>query len=199
MICHNHKFIFIHIPKTGGTSIQHALGNENTSTVRHGHHGRLYEYLAKYGPEIIDDYFKFTVIRNPWDVEVSAYFFNRQYKGSIRQWRRNPYWWCLNKFCRTHTFSEYILSNLWFTDAKYQRFFEIDGQQRMDYFIQFDQLQEDFDTVCEKLGIDTTELPRCNTSRHKHFTQYYNRRTRDFVAKRYAKLIKQFGFSCELK
>ncbi len=64
------KLIFIHIPGTGGTSIEHSLGQtlenaEKYQTAR--------EIQKKIGPEKFFRSFVFTFIRNPWDRIISLY------------------------------------------------------------------------------------------------------------------------------
>ena len=71
MISHKHKFIFTHIPKTGGTSITRAL-NPNA--------GIKNKPLKEMPLKDKEDYFKFTFVRNPWDRAVSMFFF-RQKRG----------------------------------------------------------------------------------------------------------------------
>lgn len=63
-----HKCIFVHIPKTAGTSVLQALGK--TSGGRD--HLPWYVYYNA-NPRIYDKYFKFCFVRNPWDRVHSAY------------------------------------------------------------------------------------------------------------------------------
>ena len=95
-LSHDHKCLFIHIPKTGGISWRNMLGinedniiNETDSAVAQGDtglsciHPRVFEkmhFLMKHlielnliDQKIFDDYFKFAFVRNPWDKLVSAY------------------------------------------------------------------------------------------------------------------------------
>ena len=65
------KFVFIHINKTGGSSVERAL------KIPFGHETAL-EKIARMGRTQWDRRFSFTVIRNPWDKVVSHYHFRVQ-------------------------------------------------------------------------------------------------------------------------
>ncbi len=62
-ISHEHKLVFVHIPKNAGTSITKAF-----NMVHEGHH-QIQEYS-----QILDlGYKSFCIVRNPWDRVVSCY------------------------------------------------------------------------------------------------------------------------------
>ena len=201
MINHEHRYIFIHIPKTAGSSIQQALGNENTATVRHGHHGRLHEYRRVYGAATVRDYTTFTVIRNPWDLEVSAYCYNAQLQRTEAEMAgiraRNPYWHELIQFCKTQSFAAYIRSPLWFTDAPIEEFITLDGAYALDYYLRFERLQDDFAALCRHIGLQPRVLPHVNSSHHGDYRDSYDAATRALVGARYADYIERFGYRFE--
>ena len=74
LINRTHKWVYIHIPKTGGSSISHILntveGTESIST-----HGSILEVKDN-----ISDYFKFTIVRNPYTRFLSEYFHQKRNK-----------------------------------------------------------------------------------------------------------------------
>jgi len=81
-ISHKHKFIFIHIPKTAGTTICSSWDGallkkicRETGTLGGTHKSAL--QLREMFPKEWDRYFKFTVVRNPFDRFVSKYFFKQ--------------------------------------------------------------------------------------------------------------------------
>ena len=93
MISHGHRCIFVHIPKTGGTSIEDVIWPD-TRMEEHLWMGFVSKYRNKYqtgglqhllarqirqevGADIFDDYFKFAVVRNPWDRAVSQYSYTK--------------------------------------------------------------------------------------------------------------------------
>jgi len=96
---HENKVIFIHIPKTGGTSIQKflnlTLSNEagskkeqmdyfNEQKIDYAyHHPSAYAYKKYVLKEYFEKYFKFTFVRNPYDRCVSEFFYAN--KGHLKR------------------------------------------------------------------------------------------------------------------
>lgn len=82
-VCHSRKIIFVHIPKTAGTSIEIALGlygdpkiiNWQTLFGKRKQHMTAAEILSHFNNEQKDffEYYRFSVVRNPFDRVVSEY------------------------------------------------------------------------------------------------------------------------------
>lgn len=187
MINHEHKFIFIHIGKTGGSSIEHALnpsvqiasGISGTleNTELEGKHWTALEYSKKY-PKEHKEYFTFSFVRNPWDRTVSHYE------------------WTIFIGNSKMSFKEWVTSRSFINNQKllYQSFLFNHGDLMVDFVGRFETLQEDFDIVCDKIRIEHIKLPHINKIDRKHYTQYYDDETRQIVAEKYAKDIEYFGY-----
>ena len=77
-LSHTHKFLFIAIPKTYTTTVGSALKKYSAKVKRYkGDQHVSYNFLKENMKPTInfDDYFKFTIVRNPWDRLVSVFHF----------------------------------------------------------------------------------------------------------------------------
>jgi len=200
MIDHNKKIIFIHINKCAGISIVRALSR------RFGSHDDAVSYKKKF-PNKFNYYFKFSVVRNPWDKMVSFY----NYHDKVRRWDYDWEWSPDN----SPSFGEFIKISSSFSKQTQKYIFrktgsrcthhkrmsnqldwisDKDGNILVDYIIRFENLQKDFDIVCDKIGVGRKKLPHKNKSKHKHYTEYYDDKTREIVAEKYATDIEYFGY-----
>lgn len=196
MISREHKFIFIHIPKTGGTSIEQALKAKVKGASKHR---TVTDYENQLKSDI-EKYFLFSVIRNPWDKLVSYW-----------KYRQGKSWAPIDgKIKDFNTWLEFMLSldlnnlkgktancNLsdlrTALDLQFNCLVNAKNNINVD-LIRFENLQEDFDIVCDKIGIPQQQLPHKNKGKHKHYTEYYDNETRQIVAEKYAKDIEHFGY-----
>ena len=199
MISFQKNFLFVHIPRTGGNSIQSilleyaqeervALRIEQDGIERFGLHNPTYgvrkhsslaEYRAALGEEQFRGLYKFTCVRNPWDRMISLYFQPTQQREvwDPRKFR--------NVVRRALPITEYLR-----LDEKKKNSFD-----NVDYIIRFENLANDFRVVCSTLGIAMPALPQHNQSSRQHYTAYYDRDLREFVRKRFACEIKRFGYT----
>ena len=188
MISHDHKCIFLHIPKTGGISFKTILSqNVTVDNKFKGGHPKLSYYSKVWN---INSYFKFCFVRNPWDRLLSCYIY---LKGGGRNNCRHDIE--AGKVLKDIEFLNFIknIYNYNFLHIRPQMYF-IEDISNFDFIGRFETLQEDFNIVCDKIGIPRQQLPHINKSKHKHYTEYYNEEAKQIVAEKYAQDIEYFGY-----
>lgn len=174
MIDHERKCIFLHIGRTGGTSIDHAF----CGAPAEAKHWKPIDIIKLIGIEKWNEYFKFSFIRNPWDRMVSMYHYRRDvrnvippdmsFKGFVR--------WVHFDCCPRTQVS-------WFQNRL----------EEMDFIGRFESLHEDYQVIRERFGLD--ELPHHEGTTHDYYVVYYDLETRQFIADYYRDDIEEFGYS----
>ena len=183
-----HQFLYIHIPKSGGMSISSALGLKNPA------HMTQSEIIRKHGADKdISNYYKFSFVRNPWDRFVSLYFYCMTGSTMMQKNKNAKPVLDFKSFCEI-VGSGFYIGNSYVWNTHYQPQTNFIDLPDIDFVGRFENIQHDFDIVCDKIGFKQKQLPHTNKSKHKHYTKYYDDETREIVAEKYAKDIEAFGY-----
>ena len=172
MISNELKCIFVHLRRTAGNSIEIALngialfdeiGNRTYEWQNHLHRGPKPEHkkdlrghsihstaaqIRSLHPAEFEKYFKFSVVRNPWHQMRSHYFRMGWGQTDVSPSAANFKRWLkgYNQFQGT---------------VPQDSLFEGDTCL-VDHICRYENLQEDFNVVCKKLGIAPRQLPHAN-------------------------------------
>lgn len=204
-ISHTKKFIFIKPMKVAGTSIISMLRKYcDSSFLRHvnktfshpmykinPHDHETFSEVQLELPNQVEEYFVFSFVRNPWDRLVSQFFYLHQTNNAMRRYK---------KFDKnainflTHPFVDFGSD----IPRRYMSFYDhlknVEGKINLNFIGKMENLQEDSNIICDKIGIPKQQLPHNNKTKHKHYTEYYDDETREIVAQKYAKDIELFGY-----
>ena len=195
MVNHKYKFIFIHIPKCAGTTIKglgilhpcESLMNISTKKNAHPQYEDIKKYLGNQNIDI-NDYFKFSFTRNPWSWRVSHFeYAKKMHRNNLGIYGSHQY-----SKLKNLSFKDFIKTHGDFLQFDYLS--NMKNELSVDFVGKFENLKEDFNIVCDKIGIPRQQLPHANKSKHKHYTEYYDEETKELVAKKYAKDIEYFGY-----
>lgn len=204
IISERHKFIFVAIPKTGTHSVRRALrphlGDQDLEQVRlfeeksfpvpalarlgHGHItlGQLRPFVD---PAKFDSLFKFAFVRNPFDRFVSyCAFITREQRAFDKDPKA-----VMRQFASTAATNRHILfqpQHIFVTGAG--------GELLTDYVGRVEQMQQCYDEICDRIGIETTELEKANVSQRGDYRQYYDAELIDSVARVYSRDLELFGY-----
>lgn len=160
-------------------------------------HARLWQYKKALEPELYSKLFKFAVVRNPWDMMISFYF--SPHRG-VNKWNRKDF---IKLVSKRPTLREFI-TEMSFKNLMIYKFFnklntESDLLKDVDYILKFESLQNDFNSLCEKIDIVSAELPHRNKSNKKHYSFYYDDELIEIVRKKFYEEIEVFGYKFEKK
>jgi chondroitin 4-sulfotransferase 11 len=180
------KYIFVHINKSGGVSVEHALG------LPHKNHTTAAEYVEMVGKERWRRLFTFSVVRNPWDRVVSHYHFRIQTgqtgmgisPPSFEEWVKRTYSEQDPEFYNDPKF--FAPQCEWLSDTE--------GTILVDFVCRLERIQEDFAHVCERIGIEAA-VPHLNRTTRGPYQEYYDDTTREIVGRWFERDIELFGYS----
>ena len=199
MMSQQKRFIFVHIPKTAGNSIQNALAPHSEDSINYadfdgkhynkmgvnnkqyplGKHSMLKDYARFYN---VHTYTKIVSVRNPWDRMLSWYMFDNKDGEFSNDGFIN--------FIKRMDPPEMEMFN-----SQYN-FISIDGKPTIDFIIKFENLQLDFNLVCDKLFIPRIALFQLNKSKNSSmdYHNYYNDEAKDLVYKIFKNDIEYFEY-----
>ena len=153
------------------------------------------------GNEVWNEYFKFCVIRNPFEKLVSAYHFYEllidRSTGSRRAKLMLAHGLTPSKSRDViKRFRKWVAWTWWFNDRQQ---YLIDGEICIDFFIRYESLTEDLKTVCERLDIPwrPQTMPWFNSQVRPddhELTEYYDTKTIGKVCKRFQFEMEHFGY-----
>ena len=203
IISHKHKFIFIHTNKCAGTSIEVSLASvcgssdiigpvtlENLpSDYKHPENYNKNKFEDTMSAKDIKDniplecwegYTKFSVVRNPWDRMVSAWFW--QTRGGGEFVKRNLQTFLSNPVLKPISMSEQLT---------------IDNSVCTDFLIRYENLNEDYKKVCKLLKINPIELPHAKAgykSKDVPYWEHYDEHTKNIIEFRFKDDIENFEY-----
>lgn len=177
-------FIFIHINKTGGSSVTKALNIPFE-------HKTAIEKIEEIGQKRWNRKLTFTIIRNPWDKVVSHYHYRVQRNHNdlrnkpieFKDWVKHTYG---NQDTFYYDAPKMFMPQIdWIADEK--------DEILVDEVIHFEYLASEFDDLLKKLGVKRT-LPHMKKSSRGNYREYYDKETIEIVRNWFDRDIKKFGY-----
>ena len=150
------------------------------------------------GLEKFEEYLKFCVIRNPYDKMVSLYFWQTKHPlgqnfltktGGTEEWRNTSI-----------TFKEFIRLSPVGECNNLKSVHGIEGESVCDYFIRYENLEEDIIKLCEILNLpdyDINDLPHLKGGvrpRDTSYRDYYDEETKQKVYENHKEEFEMFGY-----
>lgn len=157
IISDKYQAIFIHIYKTGGTSIRSMI--DDKQMIHAAHATALDAKKAMMGDARWNDYWKFTIVRNPYDLVESLFYHHRRDNPRTFPTMEDQLQWIKRRWGKTISHTDgppYISQHEWLTE---------NGQMLVDNVFKFDDLQDVHRSLFELRGYNAPfPLPKLNDS-----------------------------------
>lgn len=214
-----HRFLFIHIAKTGGTSVRAALARRRwsdpwywpmfvCSRLSHLSGHRIAAKLPRHSKaiaakellprEVFDDLFKFAFVRNPWDLQVSSYHHIRRERPRLLG-NHDDFETFLRWKLDPERPPQYHLD----TSIELQTDYLIDlrGRLIVDFIGRYERLDQDFAEACARIGIKPPALPhrRQASDRGADYRSYYTDEMAALIADHFAPDIERLGYRFDIE
>lgn len=191
VISDEHQMVFVHVPKTGGTTVSRVLISmlRDQPGVFIGpaddkSHLNIPQVLET-RPEI-GKYYKFGFIRNTWERVLSMYMFTmRQMRGHKSSTSNQLSW--EPSFRMWLTQGPALIEGRLLAQTHWVNDLDFIGEQK--------NLKADFDKVCDHVGLEKRSFPAwSNCTAHRHYTCYYESEDVEYVREMYREEIELFNF-----
>ncbi|TAN10705.1 MAG: hypothetical protein EPN45_06305 [Rhizobiaceae bacterium] len=208
MISVEKNFIFVHVAKTGGQAMKSVLRPYAVQKAS-GQWRRLLSHLpvrealdAQLGPhtsaswakrklprDFFDHAFKFGLVRNPYDLAVSRYFFVRSHTDHHR-----------HEDSQKQSFADFLLAQKrrvrWRQKDQTAMLSDGDGTLLVDKVYRFEEMEEAYNDIVRRLDLkEALPLTRRNSSSHADYRSYYTERERALVENLWRRDIDRFGYT----
>jgi len=206
IISTNPKFIFLHIPKTAGTSVEESLYDFHDFDYNDDPHMELLQYYDDMTKEEYDQFFKFTVIRNPFNLLYSTWAYyvrnngiNIEFNEWIKWRHREP----VSKYKGLVDDNNNGNFRLTYYMNRYPQTFWLvnhDGKFIIDHTLCFENLEEELGEVFKRLNLGEMYLPHANKTFNddgKRYIEYYDDESIEIVKKEFKIDFDLFGYSDE--
>lgn len=168
------RLMYFDVPKAASTTIRNAFfQNRSSASMRNPKRG-------------LDEYTKFTFVRNPWDRMVSNWkMFTSQPAriGQLRSMTNKD----LKKFDDFVYFAITMSNHHWQPQSMFT-------PEKLDFIGKLETFDDDMNNLRELVGEAPLNLKKHNTTHRKRYQEYYSTSLVDVVADYYNEDIAKFGF-----
>lgn len=209
VISDKHRYIFFHLPKNAGVSISSYLiaqevklrlkksinyltpyifGKKNNFYItkekkfyNFNSHITCYNFFALINEKSFKNYFKFAVVRNPFDRAVSRYEYSKKIQTRFKNF----------------SFEEFLifdLKNNLHTLKQYEFCTYDKNKLILDKIIKFENLNEEFNEVTNTLFKKNHNIKHLNKTKRNNYREYFNSNTIKLIEKNLYKDLEYFNY-----
>ena len=200
-ISYKHKAIFVHIPKTAGTSIERAMDIKALDKEAYRHRDEFMidgvKYaLQHYTAEMLmqedkvspywDSYFKFAFVRHPYTRVLSEYFWVKGKKNQGLEFDRHDF--------KDHLKSYYANLNTDHKLSQTQYLYSSSGTLLVNRVFKFEQIKTSFRVLSNRLKLKSELEHAQKSSNSTSYTSKLDSVDKDFIYKLYKKDFENFNY-----
>ena len=201
-ISHKHKTIFIHIPKTAGTSIERSLGigEKNKDSFRHHDEhvvDKIKYALQHYTSKMLinntlikpywKSYYKFTIVRHPYTRVLSEYFWKKGKKTQGLEFDHQDF--------KDHLKSYYEKIDTDHKLSQTEYVYSSDGKILIDEIFKFEEITKSFKIISNKLNLKSDLKQFNKSSNSAKYTEFLDKDDKNLIYKLYKNDFKNFRYA----
>ena len=209
-------FLFVHIPKTGGTSVRAALKRAQRREPLYpamwlckrldhltGHriaaklprHASVVAAKEMLPEELFRRLFKFAFVRNPWDLQVSSWHHLRRERphllAGVPDFESFIKW----KLDPERPYQFHLDTSI---RPQWEFLVDLRGEWAVDLVGRYEHLADDYDRACGSIGIRPPRLPERRRARDREdYRRYYDTALAERVGEWFARDAASFGYRFE--
>ena len=180
----------LYIPQFIASRLSHATGHRIANKLPR--HAKIIAAKEMLPQEFFDKLFKFTFVRNPWDLQVSSWHHLRRERPhlvehlpdfeSFLRWKLDP----------DRPYQYHIDTSI---EHQTDYLKDLDGKILVDFIGKYENLQEDFEEACQRIGIKPPPLPHKRKAADRtDYRQYYDDVTAQLLGDYFKPDIDEFGY-----
>ncbi len=188
IISHTLKIIFIHVQRTGGSTLINLLKSELGSDLeilsQHGNARTSESYLL----EKYADYYTFGFTRNPWERILSWYsLIHRNDPKNLDQERKR-----FETFIESDWASDFTTQQFHYNTLDY--FSNNKGLIKADKIFRYENFETEIRSLFNKFNFPLKEIPKINNTNPKIFQNFYTKKSQNLIAEKCKKDIEYFNY-----
>lgn len=202
VISFHRRFVFIHVPKTAGRSLQEILRPHGRllaecddlvasagrkDGILNVTHMRSRDVAGTLGADEWGRFYSFGFVRNPWDRMVSLYSYITQTRAHALH--RQSVKLAFAEFLNAGELMKPVMRPMW------EWLSDQHGRQLVSEVFRFEDISEVYPAILSKCDlVERQVLPHLNASRRRDYRAYYDDALAERVALLFEKEIQLFGY-----
>jgi hypothetical protein len=216
LLSHRYRFLFVHIAKTGGTSVRAALNSlrwrdplyyltfpAHKMSALTGHrlglkfprHAHIIAAKEMLPAPYFDSLYKFAFVRNPWDLQVSSFHHIQRERPEVMNGITDFNDFMRWKFDPARPYQYHIDTSL---SLQTDYLIDLHGVIQTNHIGRYENLRDDFGEIIRHLKLPVAELPhRRKAGDRGEYRNYYASDVVDMVTQHFSRDIQMLGYQYE--